>query len=127
MQALEAEKIKLEAMMSAEPREVLTVLHPAMSGLYKNSVMNLRQALTRQDAQAEAMDLLRGLIDRIVVHPPNADAAEVLIDIEGDLAGILSVADKSKKAAGLSPDDLVQIKMVAGTGYIQEPTLDIAA
>ena len=117
MQALEAEKIKLEAMMSAEPREVLTVLHPAMSGLYKNSVMNLRQALTGQDAQAEAMDLLRGLIDRIVVHPPNADAAEVLIDIEGDLAGILSVSDKSKKAAGLSPDDLVQIKMVAGTGF----------
>ena len=120
MQALEAEKAELEAMTSAEPLEALTVLHPAMSELYKNSVMNLSHALTRQDTQAEAMDLLRGLIDRIVIHPPNADAGDVLIDIEGDLAGILSVADKSKKAAGLSPDDLMQIKLVAGVGF--EPT-----
>ena len=120
MQALEAEKFELETMMSAEPREAPTFLHPAMSALYKNSVMNLRQALTAQDAQAEAMDLLRSLIDRIVVHPPNANAGEVLIDIEGDLAGILSVSDKSKKAAELSPNDLVQIKLVAGVGF--EPT-----
>ena len=66
------------------------------------------------------MVLLRSLIDRIVVHPPNGDAGDVLIDIEGDLAGILSVCDKSKKAAGLSPNDLVQIILVAGVGF--EPT-----
>ena len=62
-------------------------------------------------------NLLRSLIDRIVVHPPNTDDGEVLIDIEGDLAGILSIAYKSKKAARLSPDDLVQIKLVAGAGF----------
>jgi len=120
MQTLEAEKTKLEAMILTEPTEAPTFLHPAMSALYKSSVMNLRQALTAPDAQAEAMDLLRSLIDKIVVHPPSGDAGDVLIDIEGDLAGILSVCDKSKKAAGLSPNDLVQIKLVAGVGF--EPT-----
>ena len=120
MQALETEKIKLEAMILTEPTEAPTLLHPAMSTLYKNSVTNLRQAVSAPDGQAEAVDLLRGLINRIVVHPPNGDAGDVLIDIEGDLAGILSVCDKSKKAAGLSPNDLVQIKMVAGVGF--EPT-----
>ena len=38
------------------------------------------------------------------------------MDIEGDLAGILSLSRHSKKAVGLSPDDLVQIKLVAGKG-----------
>ncbi len=120
MQALEAEKSELESMIEAEPAEAPTFLHPSMSDVYKNSVMNLRQALSTQDGQTEAADLLRSLIDRIVVHPPQTDGSDVLIDIEGDLAGILSVCDKSKKTAGLSPNDLVQIKLVAGVGF--EPT-----
>ena len=120
MQALEAEKSELELMIEAEPAEAPTFLHPSMSDVYKNSVMNLRQALSTQDGQTDATGLVRSLIDRIVVHPPQTDGSDVLIDIEGDLAGILSVCDKSKKAAGLSPNDLVQIKLVAGVGF--EPT-----
>ncbi|WP_165354850.1 hypothetical protein [Tropicimonas sp. IMCC6043] len=44
------------------------------------------------------------------------------MDIEGDLAGILSLAQISKKVAGLTSDDLMQIKLVAGAGFGQEPT-----
>ena len=41
------------------------------------------------------------------------------MDIEGDLAGILGLSheQQSKKAVGLSPDDLVQMKLVAGAGF----------
>jgi site-specific DNA recombinase len=127
MHALEVEKSELELIIEAEPAETLTFLHPSMGDVYKNSVMNLRQALSTQDGQTEATDLLRSLIDRIVVHPPNEDTADVLIDIEGDFAGILSASHKSKKAAGLSPNDLVQIKLVAGVGIGQARTNNLIA
>ena len=117
MQALEAEKATLEAALASTPPEAPTLLHPAMGGVYKQAVLNLRQALTTQDGQAEAMNALRGLIDRIVVHPPSAGGTDVLIDLEGDLVGILTASMHSKKAAGLTPDDLLQIKLVAGTGF----------
>ena len=121
MEALEAEKNALEeSLSSAPPEEPPTILHPAMSEVYKRSVMNLREALDTEGNQTKAIDLLRSLIDRIVVHPQEAETDDVLIDIEGDLAGIISVSEKSKKAAGLSPSDLLQIKLVAGVGF--EPT-----
>ncbi len=63
------------------------------------------------------MEQLRGLIDRIVLHPAEAEASGFLIDIEGELAGILTLSRDGKKAAGLSPDDLVQMKLVAGIGF----------
>ena len=110
----------ISGLSGAPPEEPPTLLHPAMSEVYKRSVKNLRQALSDEGNQTEAKDLLRSLIDRIVVNPPKTDDSDVLIDIEGDLAGILSVSDKSKKAVGLSPNDLVQIKLVAGVGF--EPT-----
>ena len=52
--------------------------------------------------------------------PSPSEASGFVMDIEGDLAGILSLCQTSKKAAGLSLDDLMQIKLVAGVGF--EPT-----
>jgi len=40
-----------------------------------------------------------------------------VIDIEGDLAGILSLSQTSKKVVGLASDDLVQMDLVAGAGF----------
>ena len=115
METLEAKKNALEESLSSAPPEAPpTLLHPAMNEVYKSSVKGLRPALSDEGHQTEAKDLLRGLIERIVVHPPNADDSHVLIAIEGDLAGILNVSYESKKATGPSPNDLMQIKLVAG-------------
>ena len=62
---------------------------------------------------------MRGLIDRIVVTP-SSDSGNPVIDLEGDLAGILSLCDTSKNAASISADDVSQVKLVAGVGF--EPT-----
>lgn len=60
------------------------------------------------------MQLLRSLIDRIVLQPAVDAAGGFLIDLEGDLAGSLSLCSDSKKAVGMSADGLEQIKLVAG-------------
>lgn len=49
----------------------------------------------------------------VVLHPDADEDSGFVMGIEGDLAGTLSLCQTSKKAAGLSPDDLMQIKLVA--------------
>ena len=88
-----------------------------MGEVYRKAVAGLRETLTTSPDKAEAVEHVRALIERIVLHPAADEPTGFLMDIEGDLAGILSLSRHSKKAVGLSPDDLVQIKLVAGTGF----------
>ncbi|MGR3761912.1 recombinase family protein [Roseobacteraceae bacterium NS-SX3] len=118
MAALTAEKAEVEACLAAEPLEAKQpLLHPAMGARYREAVAGLRAALDQGDKAQEAVDILRGLIGRIVLHPAAEDPAGYLIDIEGDLAGILGLCADSKKAARLTPGGLEQIKLVAGAGF----------
>ena len=116
MIALEEERAEIEERLKAEPKEDKPLLHPSMSARYRKAVAELRTTLADQSAQHEAVEILRSLIDRIVLHPSSDEASGFVMDIEGDLAGILSLCQTSKKVAGLSPDDLMQIKLVAGAG-----------
>ena len=117
MIALEDERKEIEARLEAKPKDETPLLHPAMGARYRQAVSELREALANQSAAPEAVEILRGLIERIVLHPAEDEESGFLIDIEGDLAGILSLCQASKKAARLSSDDLVQIKLVAGAGF----------
>jgi site-specific DNA recombinase len=82
----------------------------------------------------EAIVMIRGLIDKIVLNPIEG-TKELSVDLHGDLAGVLkmasnkdkplieieTMADQVKMVAGgcvaLTPDG---VKMVAGAGF--EPT-----
>ncbi|MDF3907807.1 hypothetical protein PFB07_23990, partial [Paracoccus sp. AS002] len=57
----------------------------------------------------EAAEIIRSLIDRIVLTP-GADRIE--IDVQGDLAGILTLSAQSKNPAADAAGS--QVKMVAG-------------
>ena len=114
MISLEAERAEVEERLKAEPKEEKPLLHPSMSARYRKAVAEFRITLADQSAQHEAVEILRSLIDRIVLHPSSDEPSGFVMDIEGDLAGILSLCQTNKKAAGLSPDDLLQIKLVAG-------------
>lgn len=116
MIALEAERAEIEERLKAEPKEDKPLLHPSMGGRYRQAIAELRTTLADQSAQHEAVEILRGLIDRIILRPDTNEASGYVMDIEGDLAGILGLCQTSKKAAGLSSDDLMQMKLVAGTG-----------
>ena len=122
MEALEAERAEVEARLAHAPATPKPLLHPAMGAVYRDAVARLRETLETGDEAWEAVALLRGLIERIVLHPEPGAPAGYVLDLEGDLAGILALChgQDGKKAAGGVPGGLEQIKLVAGVGF--EPT-----
>ena len=117
MHKLEAEAEDIRARLTDNPKEEKPLLHPKMGARYRQAVTNLRQALDRKDGRPEAVEILRSLIDRIVLNPDKAATKGYLIDIEGELAGILSLCAANKNAANLPESGIQQIKLVAGAGF----------
>jgi len=66
--------------------------------------------LSGDKAEPEAVELIRSLVDEIVLRPTDG---ELQVDLRGDLAAILAIAT-NKKPAGELPDGLEQVKLVAG-------------
>ena len=71
--------------------EASVLLHPNMADRYQQEINALRESLNREATKSEAADLLRGLIDKIVLKP-KPDTKKYAIDLHGDLAGILTAA-----------------------------------
>lgn len=113
--ALEDRKAELES----APESASTpkaALHPAMADVYRRKVEGLAAALNAPDSRAEAAEILRGLIDRVVLSPT---AEGWMIDLHGDLARILTLSlDAKSKAAGASgAAAALQVSLVAGAGF----------
>jgi len=90
--------------------ELPPLLHPSMSELYRTKVTQLADALERPDTRTEATEMLRGLIDEIVLTP---DQGQLRIDLRGNLAAMLSAATNAKRPS--DTDGLhLQVKLVAG-------------
>jgi site-specific DNA recombinase len=75
--------------------------------------------LSAPEAQADAAESLRGLIDKVVLIPGEDGYS---IDLRGDLAEILTIASNGnvKTAAAVKPSAVLQVSLVAGVGF--EPT-----
>jgi site-specific DNA recombinase len=113
-----ARRDELESLL-ADTKDEPVMLHPAMAEHYRAQVAALAEALTSEENQAEAADLLRGLIDRIVLTP-NKESKRLEVDLYGDLAGILTLATKQNRPLEESDRSVQQVKLVAGVGF--EPT-----
>ena len=98
-------------------------MHPNLAEVYRRKVANLNESLQQEDTKAEAGEIIRNLVDEIVLVPENGD---LRIDLKGELAGILSFASDKKKPATHVGDGLEQIKMVAGAGNHRELTLQVS-
>lgn len=59
-------------------------------------ITSLIQSLTEGENLHEAADLIRGLIEKIVLTPKENEEG-LYIDLKGDLAGILAIAVGNKK------------------------------
>jgi site-specific DNA recombinase len=68
MKALEERRLELEAQLKTAD-EPPPLLHPIIADLYRSKVESLAEALQREDTRLEASEMLRGLIDSIVVVP----------------------------------------------------------
>ena len=110
MDDLEARKATLlDELAGAEAPPPL--LHPNMAQEYRKRIDGLFAALQDERTRLEAGDDIRALVGRIVVSPDGDGGAALWL--EGDLAGILSLAAGTKTPAA-SDDGRVLTSMVAG-------------
>ena len=86
------------------------LLHPSMAELYRSKVEELAAALQREDTRLEASEMLRGLIEAIVLTPQNG---QLRIELRANLAAMLAAAQKTRRSPETG-DLLVPVQLVAG-------------
>jgi site-specific DNA recombinase len=98
MVELEARKGELELVLT-EAAEPPPLLHPEMATFYREQVAALHSALgdTEGADRAKAAERLRSLVGKIVLTPEDG---RLVIDVHGDLAGILAIAHGKAPPAG---------------------------
>jgi site-specific DNA recombinase len=120
MDGLEDRKTVLEAELNAMPDASPVALHPGIADAYAKKVADLITCLNDPAEQTEAGEIIRSLIDRIVITPANK---RNLITLEGALAGILSLCASGMDGhanARWKGGRSGQVTVVAGVGF--EPT-----
>ena len=97
MAALEAEKAtartRLDQLGAAPPVR----LHPNLGAVYTEKVARLADALNAPETKVEAGEVIRSLIERIVLTP---EGERLKAELYGDLAGILALCDGAKRERG---------------------------
>ena len=116
--ALEDRKIELSAFVE-QPAQPVPLLHPNLAVVYRERIAKLCESLNNDEGMPQAAEVLRTLIDQILLVP---DDGKLAIALRGDLAAILAFASNKKKPgllseAGLSGDLLSPVSLVAGTGF----------
>jgi site-specific DNA recombinase len=86
------------------------LLHASMADLYRSKVETLAAALQREDTRLAASEMLRGLIDSIVLTPEDG---QLRIELRGNLAAMLTAAQQAKRSPETS-DLLMPVQLVAG-------------
>ena len=109
--------------MLATAEQPKPLIHPNLAEVYRRKVAALHEALQCDETRLEAVEIIRSLVDEIVLTPENG---ELRIDLKGELAGILAMSTDSKKPAAATRDGFEQIKMVAGARYQRYLHLDHA-
>ena len=115
MVQLESRKADLERLLAGADQPP-PLLHPEMAAFYRSQVAELHEALQEESEakRLKASEILRSLVKEIILTPEDG---ELQIDVRGDLAGILTVAIKTKTPATRAGGS--QVEMVAGTGSDQ--------
>jgi site-specific DNA recombinase len=113
---LEARQDQLRALL-ARPEPDRTLVHPGLADIYRRKVATLHEALADEATHDEAMELIRSLIEAVVLVPAEGS---LKVEVRGELAAILAFGEGKKKPGRMDRDIAKQIKMVAGVGF--EPT-----
>jgi site-specific DNA recombinase len=94
-------------------------LHPRLAELYRRKVEQLGEALECPATHEEALEILRQLIEKVVVR---ATEAGFEIDLSGEIASMLALA--ADTSATNSKEFRRSVKVVAGEG-VEPPTLGL--
>jgi site-specific DNA recombinase len=118
---LEGRQDELKRQIEQAPQGRPVLLHPNLAEVYRTKVADLHRALEDGDTMAEAMDLIRSLVDAIVLTPEDG---KLRIDLRGELAGILALCADKRKPGSVSGVGLAeQVKLVAGARNHRDLTL----
>ena len=121
MTALEARKVELTALLADAPADTPDIL-PSASAIYAKKVSALTKALNRKEERQEAAEILRGLIEKIVLTP-GPERGEIYATLHGELGTILEWTEQqvvgkttktTKPAAGATG---LLVSVVAGAGF----------
>ncbi|MEM9640120.1 MAG: recombinase family protein, partial [Pseudomonadota bacterium] len=110
MHALEARRLDLEEMLK-DVDVAPPLLHPNMAHLYQELVGKLIETLNTPEHRAEATEVVRSLIDKIVLTP-DVGENRLVSDLHGSLAGILGMAIQEKAKLQLTDQEIAQQKAV---------------
>ncbi len=102
-ESLEAQKLEVEGFLEAN-EEAPVFVHPNMAQRYATAIRDLMESLNDAEHRQEAAKTIRSLVDEIVLTP-NSDRSELIADMKGDLAAILSMAN-AKDAKPRSRDQM---------------------
>jgi site-specific DNA recombinase len=108
---LEARKVVLEKEVAAAPTSAPR-LHPNLAEVYRRKVENLQEALRDPSTHSEALDILRGLVDRVVVTPAGRGFT---IELIGAIAHMIKLSAGSESLT--KEPYLSSVKVVAGRGF----------
>lgn len=119
MWELENRNEELKGLLETTVEEPVYI-HPNMGKRYREQIEKLVAVLNEDDKRAEAAEIIRGLVDKIVLSPDTTAKKGLKIDLHGALAGILSLGKACKNSKDISSSELQQVVLVAGAGF--EPT-----
>ena len=120
MDGLETDKARLATQLTDLPEPEPITLHPGLADTYARTIADLVTALNADDTREEAADILRGLIEKIVLLPDAAAPNGHAIELYGELGAILTLCgtgDGTNAKARRSSAGFRQVTMVAGTGF----------
>jgi len=105
---------KLASALAASKHADPVELHPNLPDLYRRKVTVLRRILDVENTRAQAIDIIRSLIDHIEINP-GKEPGQCEVVVVGGLAQILAFAQQKTTAA--SQGDGGTFLMVAGRGF----------
>ncbi|MBO9462445.1 recombinase family protein [Labrenzia sp. R5_0] len=100
MHSLEARRLELEALLE-DFEEAPPLLHPQMAKRYHAQVRDLIAMMNVAEHRAEAADIVRSLIEKIVLTPDESEN-RLVADLFGNLAGILAMSAEKHSHAGVN-------------------------
>jgi site-specific DNA recombinase len=112
LEELEARKAAFEQELASDPPPPIR-LHPNLAQVYRAKIERLHEALADPGLRDEALGILRGLIERVVIHPAE-DGLQV--EIVGEIVKMVELGLDAKQAA-LHEEAACSVKVVAGAGF----------
>jgi site-specific DNA recombinase len=116
LKELEARKRDLERQLTQTDPIPTLEIHPNLGELYRRKVKELGGLLTDEASRPQAMEIIRGLIERIEVAPGDM-RGKANVTLFGALASVLDFALGSTNAKATACGGFSRVFLVAGAGF----------